>query len=214
MDPPKQAYFEPQTLSVEEARTLIQSARGDRLEALCVLALTTGMRQGELLGLHWTDIDLEEGCLHVKTALRSGGSIKQPKSEKHRRSIMLTPIGIEALRRHQSKQNEERLQAGPAWIDRRLVFTNTIGNHVDVHNLRKRAYPGLLNRAGLRHVRFHDLRHSTATLLLSLGIHPKIVQEILGHTNISVTMDIYSHAMPTLQKDAMESLNELLVASD
>ncbi len=94
VDPPKQAYFEQKPLSADESKTLLKAARGDRLEALYVLALTTGMRQGELLGLHWNDIDLEESYLYVRTALKSGGSLKQPKSDRHRRSIILTPIGI------------------------------------------------------------------------------------------------------------------------
>ena len=212
VDPPKQAYFEQKPLSAEESKELLKAARGDRLEALYVLALTTGMRQGELLGLHWNDIDLDRGYISVRTTLKSGGSLKRPKSDSHRRSIVLTRLGIEALLQHRIRQEEEMAQAYGAWQDTGFVFTNTIGNHVDVHNLRKRAYPQILMKANLRYVRFHDLRHSTATLLLSLGIHPKIVQELLGHTNISITMDIYSHAMPTLQQDAMESLNQLLAS--
>lgn len=211
VDPPKNAYYDAQPLTADEAKQLLAASRGERFEALYVIALTTGMRQGELLGLHWSEIDLDQGLLYVRKALKRGGFVKDPKSSKHRRAIILTPIGIDALRKHRVQQNEERLQVGPAWNDVGLVFANKIGSIVDTDNLRHRDFPRLLKKADLRRVRFHDLRHSTATLLLSLGIHPKIVQEILGHSNISVTMDVYSHALPTLQRDAMESLNKLLV---
>ncbi len=118
---------------------------------------------------------------------------------------------MDALRRHRARQLQERLQLGPAWQDELdLVFTNAIGGPIEKQNLVRRSFLPLLERAGLPRVRFHDLRHSAATLLPAGGIHPRVVQERLGHSTISVTMDIYSHVMPTLQREAAEHLDRAL----
>ena len=117
---------------------------------------------------------------------------------------------MDALGRHRRTQWDERMTAGPAWAGLELVFTNAVGGHIDANNLRHRSFPGLLQRAGLPRIRFHDLRYSTATLLLSLGANPKVVQEVLGHSPIAVTMDVYAHVLPTMQREAMADLNRLL----
>lgn len=210
VDPPRKSHTEMQTLNPEQAKQLLDSARDDRLEALYVLALTTGMRQGEMLALHWRDVDLNELVLQVRWTLERNRVLGEPKTKKARRQITLTPLAAEALRRHKVRQYEERLAAGRDWIDLDLVFTNQVGSYVDADNLRHRSFPRLLEEAGLPAMRFHDLRHSAATLLLSLGTHPKIVQEILGHSQISVTMDTYSHILPGLQEEAAAKLNALL----
>lgn len=208
--PPRKMHHEMRPLTPAQSRQLLDAARGDRLEALYVLALTTGMRQGELLGLHWRDIDLEQGKLQVRGNLRRTMEIAETKRKKSRRQISLTSLGVEALTRQGSRQAEERLALGGTWTDRDLVFTNSIGGYVDANNLRHRAFPKLLERAALPRIRFHDLRHSAATLLLILGVHPKVVQELLGHSQISVTLDTYSHILPDMQKDAMTELDALL----
>ncbi len=132
------------------------------------------------------------------------------KTEKSRRSIVLTSKAIEVLKKHRLKQVEARLKAGDAWEDHDYVFCTSIGTHLTPGHNGLVQLKKLLEKAGLPEVRFHDLRHSTATLLLSEGVHPKIVQEILGHSEISMTMDTYSHVLPTMQRDAMSRLENLL----
>ena len=189
VDPPRKTHYEIQPLTAEQSRRLLKAARGDRLEALYVLALTTGMRQGELFGLPWREVDMDQSKLHVRRNLRRTLDVAEPKSATGRRQITLTKLAVDVLRRHRIRQNEERLALGPGWTDIRLVFTNVAGGYLNSNNLRNRGFPKLLERSGLPRMRFHDLRHSTATLLLSLGIHPKVVQELLGHSQISVTLD-------------------------
>ena len=137
---------------------------------------------------------------------------KQPKTPKSRRRINLPVMAVEALRKHRILQLKERMEAGSAWVESGFTFTNTIGNHVDADNLRLRSFSPLLERAGLPTIRFHDLRHTSATLLLSLGTNPKVVQELLGHSGIAVTMDVYSHVLPTMQQEAMSDMDKLLSA--
>ena len=182
----------------------------DRLEALYALALTTGMRQGELLALNWRDVDMDLGKIQVRGNLQSTGGAAEPKTSSGRRQITLTSLALEALKRHRIRQNEERLAIGPAWTDLGLIFTNTVGGYLDVNNLRHRAFPRLLEISGAPRIRFHDLRHSTATLLLSQGVHPKVVQELLEHSQISVTLNTYSHVLPDMQREAMAEMDALL----
>lgn len=212
--PPKVPTRELRVLGPEDARRLLAAAAGDPFEALYVLALTAGLRQGELLGLKWADVDLDAGRLQVRRTLqrvRFGGWIEaEPKSRTSRRSVVLTPLAVEALRRHRARQLAQRLQAGQAWEDHDLVFTNALGRPIEPQNLLRRSYWPLLERAGLPRMRFHDLRHSAATLLLAQGVHPKVVQEMLGHASISLTLDTYSHVLPNLQVEAAERMQQLL----
>ncbi|MEO8458274.1 MAG: site-specific integrase [Chloroflexota bacterium] len=204
---------EMRVLSPSEARVLLEAAQGDRLEALYVLALSTGARQGEILGLRWRDIDLDNGAMNVSRTLhhmRGGFIFTEPKSGHSKRQVELTDTAIVALRRHRINQAEERLRAGPARDDQDLVFPTKTGNPMDASNLlRERFYP-LLERAGLPKIRFHDLRHTAATLLLGRGMHAKIVSEMLGHSNIGITMDLYSHVTPTMQKEAARVMDAIL----
>ena len=201
-------------LSGEQAQKFLEVAKDDPLEALYVLALTTGMRQGELLALKWEDIDFVHGTLQVRRTIarvaHKGFTISEPKTPKSRRSIQLAQMAIDALKRHRIRQRELRLLAGPAWSDQRWVFCNGVGNPIEATNMLRRSFRPLLTKAGLPIIRFHDLRHSVATLLLTAGIHPKIVQELLGHSQISLTLDTYSHVLPSLQEDAVNRLNVLL----
>jgi integrase len=180
------------------------------------LAVTTGMRQSELLGLTWSDVDLDAGTVHVRRQLiwtpGRGPSFSEPKTAKGRRVIRLPHIAAEALRAHRRQQLEERLALGAAWEDHDLVFPNEVGRPVERNNLVKRSFLPLLAKAGLPRIRFHDLRHTAATLLLSLGEHPKVVQERLGHSTISVTLDVYSHVLPDLQRQAASKLDGLFGA--
>jgi integrase len=217
VDPPKVHRAEMRALNAEEARRLLAAAEGDPLEALYVLALTTGMRQGELLGLHWGDIDLEAGALQVRRTIgrvRGQGFVEsEPKSASGRRHIALAPSAAGALRRHWDRQFAERLGGEAVPGSGSLVFCNGLGKPIEPQNLLYRSFRKLLQRAGLPPMRFHDLRHSAATLLLSMGTHPKVVQELLGHSQISLTLDTYSHVLPGLQGEAVGKLDALLAHS-
>jgi integrase len=214
VSPPRRKRFETHSLNAEQVQQLLTAAQGHKQEALFVLALATGMRRGEILGLKWQDISFATSMLQVRRTLNyvpyRGFIEAEPKTEKSRRSIILPPFALETLKQHYNRQQEAKLKAGNAWQDRDLVFCNSIGTPLDPKSQVRVQLNALLQKAGLPHIRFHDLRHSTATMLLSMGIHPKVVQELLGHNQISMTMDIYSHVMPTLQQDAMNKLNQAL----
>jgi Site-specific recombinase XerD len=198
----------------EQTRLLLTAAKGDELEALYVLALTTGMRRGELLALKWEDIDFKQELLQVKRTIahipHQGFVTAEPKTVKSRRSISLTTLAIEALKQHRIKQTEQRLKAGHAWTDQNWIFCKPDGTPIEPSTMLRYSFYPLLLKAGVPKIRFHDLRHSTATLLLSQGVHPKVVQELLGHSQISMTLDTYSHVLPSLQKEATSQLNTLL----
>jgi integrase len=214
VDPPRVPKKEMAVLNVEQALQFLAAAKGDPLEALYALALTSGLREGELIGIQWHDLDLVGGKLQVRRTVayvpKKGLTISEPKTAKSRRSVHLTALAIEALKRHRVRQNEVRLAAGSAWAGGDWVFCNSVGNPLNGSNLLQRSFRPLLARAGLPAIRFHDLRHSSATLLLSLGVHPKIVSEILGHSQVSLTLDTYSHVLPSLQEEAFSRLNTLL----
>lgn len=204
------------TLSIEESKKLLRAAKGNRFEALYYLALSTGMRQGELLGLRWRDIDLNERRLVVKHALvvsAEGGMLADPKTPGSRRRIELTNQAVEVLKRHKAMQAEERLSRGEVWEDHGLVFPNEIGKPVFPGHLIRRSFKPLLKKAKLPNIRFHDLRHSCATHLLSKNIHPKIVSEMLGHSSIKITLDTYSHVLPDMQKPVVETMERIYGSS-
>jgi integrase len=204
---PRSTKYEVQTLTNEQAHVFLQAVRGQQLEALLTLALTTGMRHGEMLGLRWSDINFEGRSLQVRrTVSRIGGHgyvEAEPKTPNSRRKITLPQFVIDVLKQHRTHQLETRLSVGDAWQDRDLVFCNTRGGFLDSgRNLKK--FQALLAEVGLPQMRLHDLRHSAATLLLGMGVHPKVVQELLGHSHIGLTMDTYSHVLPGMQQDAMD----------
>ncbi len=210
---PRASRREMMALDPEQARSLMNAAAGERLEALYVLALTTSMRQGELLALRWPDVDLDRGALQVRGSLQrlpDGLTIVEPKTANSRRQVALTRAAVEVLRRHRVEQNEERLKLGGAWEDNGLVFANEVGRPIEVRNLMRRSFLPLLKGSSLPVIRFHDLRHTAATLLLGEGVHPKVVAEMLGHSRISTTLDLYSHVTPTMQRQAAEALDAVL----
>jgi integrase len=203
--PPARQRHEFDTFTAEQARSFLKAVRGDRLEALYVLAITTGMRQGELLGLRWEDVDVERRRLRL---------VRQLKTRQARRAVVLSELAVTALVDHRDRQAAERELQGARWEEQGLVFTNTVGGPLDPHNLRERSFFPLLARAGLSRIRFHDLRHSCATLLLSEGVHPKIVSDLLGHSQIGITLDLYSHVTATMQAVAAEAMGRLLGGRD
>jgi integrase len=211
--PPRPAPKEMHALSANETRRLLEAAGGDRLEALYVLAVHTGMRQGELLALRWQDVDLENAVVSVRRTLtRSGGKVAfgEPKTNKSRRTIRITVQAVEALRSHLERQLADIEILGDRYQDQGLVFTTDTGAPINPSNLRQRSFTPLLKRAGLSHMRFHDLRHTCATLLLSRGVHPKFVQELLGHATIAVTLDTYSHVMPSMGDATARAMEDAL----
>jgi integrase len=213
VSPPRRAHFEIQPLSMEQSQQLLAAAKGHPLEALFALALTTGMRRGEILALKWQDINFSQHTLQIRRIFtrRPGNRYieTEPKTEKSRRSILLAPLVVELLKQHKAHQLEAKLKAGETWQERDLVFCTSLGTPMNPSKVVDR-FKTLLKQAELPAIRFHDLRHSAATILLSMGTHPKVVQEMLGHNQISMTMDIYSHVLPTMQKDAVSKLNDAL----
>ncbi|MEE8507034.1 MAG: site-specific integrase [Kiloniellales bacterium] len=173
-----------------------------------------GLRKGEVLGLKWTDVDLDKRTLTVRASLqRIGGALVlvEPKSRQSRRTVALPQTVIDAVRLHRARQLQERLLAGSRWQDHGLVFSTTIGTPMDTRNL-TRHFRKALRNAGLPLQRFHDLRHSCASLLLAQGVHPRVVMEILGHSQISLTMNTYSHVIDKLQHDAAAQIDAVLGA--
>jgi integrase len=200
-------------LDQEEARRLLKAARGDRLETLYVVALNTGMRQGELLALKWEDVDLERGVLRVRRTLsrrENAYILGEPKTKKSRRTIRLTAGAVRALRDHLSRQLEEMERMGSLYQPGGLVHATTTGTIINPSNLRNRSFKPLLKRAKLRPIRFHDLRHTCATLLLSSNVNAKIVSEMLGHASIAITLDTYSHLLPDMQESAVRAMEGAL----
>ncbi len=212
--PPRDHHKEMQTLDVDQARQLLDAARGDRFEALYVLALTAGLRQGELLALRWQDVDLGDRSLRVVGTLyrSSNGTLEigPPKTAGSRRQVTLGGLAVDALARHKDNQTAQRLLCGAAWEDHGLVFTNELGQPMEATNLRRRFFQPLLKRAGLPAIRFHDLRHTAATLLLGEDVNPKIVSERLGHSRVGITLDLYSHVTPTMQRKAADAVDTVL----
>lgn len=195
---PRPVKKEVTPLSQDQARSLLSAARGDRLETLYTVALHCGLRQGELLGLKWEDVDLTAGKLSVRRTLsdtrEDGFRFEAPKSGKGR-SVKLSQRATEALRSHRKRQLEERTPE-PEERFKGLVFTTSNGTPYTCTNLLAQRFRPLLKRAGLpAATRFHDLRHTCATMLLKMGQHPKYVQELLGHASIGITLDTYSHVI-------------------
>lgn len=213
---PRPAHHEIATLSSAHVRAVLEAAKGDRFEALYVLAVTTGMRQGELLALRWQDVGLDAGTAQVRATMQrtatNGLSRSEPKTSGSRRQVSLTRAAVAALQRHKTAQAAERLRMGAAWEHNDLVFPNECGRPVSASNMLRRSFFPLLKRAGVPRVRFHDLRHTAATLMLGESIHPKVVAEMLGHSRISTTLDLYSHVTPTMQRQATEALDAVLKA--
>lgn len=215
--PPRATKKDIRPLTPSEVRRMLREVREDRYEALYVVAVTTGLRQGELLGLGWDDIDLDGSVLQVRHTLQAPGfpkgapaTLTAPKTPRSRRSVRLTALAVDALRQHRERQDAERTAAGDTWEDRGLVFPNIHGGPMDYTNLVARSFKPLLKKAGLPPIRFHDLRHTCATLLLSKGVHPKVVADVLGHASVTITLDTYSHVMPGLGDAAAGAMDDVL----
>ncbi len=212
VDPPRSRRSEVRPLTPDQARLFLEAVRGDRLEALYVVAVALGLRQGEVLGVRWEDVDLEAGNLRVRHALqRVGGKLQlvEPKTERSRRTVDLPAPAIDALRAHRDRQAFERSFAADRWQEWGLVFTGPKGTPLDGTAVTKRLQR-ILAASGLPRQRFHDLRHCCASLLLAQNVPARVVMEILGHSQITLTMNTYSHVMPTAQREAAALMARIL----
>jgi integrase len=213
VDPPRIAHKDVRVLSPEETARLLSTVRGDQFESLVVLAVSTGVRLGEALGVKWADIDLDRRQMRIDKSLQripgQGYVLSETKTRRSRRTIILPVVAAEALRRRLAEQRDQRRASGPGWHHDGLVFTTSTGRPVDARNV-QRSFRRLLRKAKLPRMRFHDLRHSCASLLLTQGVAPRVVMETLGHSRISVTMDTYTHVMPALQREAADAIDRSL----
>jgi integrase len=207
---PKKKEISP--LSSEQGKAFLEAVRGNRFEAAFVVALHCGLREGEILGLKWSDVDMDAGTLQVRRTLSEAlaGHLFEPPKNGKGRSVKLTARAVEALRDHLTRQIEEIESLGDRYRDQGLVFPSQVGTPMNAKNLTARSFKPLLKKAGLPDIRFHDLRHTFATLMLQNGEHPKVLQEMLGHATIAITMDTYSHVLPNMQRDAVARLGTLL----
>jgi integrase len=213
--PPREQEKHYTFLTPDQAADLMKMASGTRFECFIILAITTGMRRGELMALRWADIDLEAKSLHVRHNVaympiegKFGFLEGEPKTASGKRTIALPSIALEALHRHRARQLEERLQAEAQWVDSDLVFCSRTGNFLTPWTLNQ-GLQALLAKAKLPPMRLHDLRHSAATILLSIGTPIKVVQEILGHSSVQITLSVYGHVLPGMQREAMNQLDAL-----
>lgn len=207
---PKADKQEMQVWNEEEVTHFLKVAKEDPNYILFSLALQTGMRQGEILGLRWKDIDIENKTLTIKQVLSHDGKelLSGAKTNAGNRAISLSDSIISDLKKHRSKILQEKLVQGKYYIDNDLVNCTSLGTPLNPSNVR-RTFNRLIKKADISQIRFHDLRHTHATLLLSKGVHVKVISERLGHSNIKITLETYSHVLPTMQQEAANKLNEL-----
>jgi integrase len=216
---PKQRRNEMNALSPEMARKFLEACASDKWGVLFQLALATGMRPEEYLGLKWSDVDLEQSRVTVQRTLcwkRKGGGyyFGEPKTSLSRRSIPLPSRLRDGLNEHKKRQKEERLKAGPGYQTLDLVFATSQGTPLMPRNLQRRHFKPILVRAKLPEtIRLYDLRHSCATLLLAAQENPKVVSERLGHASITLTLDTYSHVLPSMQQAATDKLEQMLFSA-
>ena len=225
---PKQEKKEMRVLTVKEQNKFMEVLSSDKMGIIFKLDLASGMRRGELLGLNWKDIDLKDGVIRVTRSLsrtkvnfdkeskenKTAIMFQKPKTKKGERSIPLFSSIVSDLKEHKAAEKDKFKDLG--WDDIKikqhfkdgLVFTNELGGHIEPRNLTRKFY-GLIKAAGIPNANLHSLRHSYATRLLEMGVSPKVVQEILGHSTITLTLDTYSHVMPELKRDAVDKLSSL-----
>jgi integrase len=209
-DPPKATGGRPESITwtADQLRTFLEATRGSRYWVAYLLLATTGLRRGEALGLRWQDLDLDAGRASIRQtviAIRHTVLISTPKTASGRRTVTLDTGTVAALREHRARQAAERLLMGAGWTDNDLVFCHPDGTMVHPERF-SRGFLEAVERIGLPRIRLHDLRHGWATLALQKGIHPKVVQERLGHANIAITLDTYSHVTAGLHEEAAEDV--------
>jgi integrase len=201
------APFEP-----EEVNAILEAAAEDRLGTFYTVALAVGLRPSEALGLRWTDVDLSDGLLRVQRVLERRGkewTFKEPKSRTSRRTIPLPRVCVEQLTAHRHRQLFER-RGADGWVENDLVFCTPVGAPLDRTEV-SRHFSKLQEQAGVAHHRLYDCRHTAASFLLAQGVAPRVVMEVLGHSSFALTMDTYTHVLPTLMRDAAEAMDRALI---
>jgi integrase len=211
---PRRDFHEINPWSAEEVAKFSAAAASHRLSALFAVAYSVGLRRGELLGLRWADVDLEGQVLRVRQTLQRLGAdrglvVGPPKSVRSRRTVPLPAVAVRALQQHRTRQASE-LAGLPEPVNAAgLVFTTAIGTPIEPSNLR-RDFNELIEKAGVRRIRFHDLRHTCATLLFAQGVAPRVVMDVLGHSTLGITMDLYAHVTPSALIDAASAMDAAL----
>jgi integrase len=212
VDPPRVPRHEISPLTPEQATRLIETSADDRHRALWITALGTGLRQGELLGLRWEDVDLDAGRLRVRHSLANVDgalTLLEPKTDRSRRTVLLADAVVTALRAHRTRQRMERLVSGSRWTDSGHVFTTLYGTPYHAATI-TRAFKAALTRAGLPTCRFHDLRHAAATFLLAQGMTLEDVKNLLGHSSITLTSNTYGHVLELRQRQVAAAMDAVL----
>ncbi len=211
---PKPLQREIVAMSEDDVQAFLEAAQDDRLRPYYVLALTTGARPSELLGLRWKRLDLDGAAIRIERALvtdSNGWNLRTPKTKQGRRVIPIPEEAVDALRAHRARQGEDRLRAGEAWQDHGIVFTTEIGTPLSLANIRNRSFNRIVKRADLNpKLTPYSTRHTAATLLLKRGVNPKVVAERLGHASVTITLDTYAHVLPGMQEDATEVLADAI----
>jgi len=215
VQPPRVQRVTMSTLSSEEATRFLDAARETDYYVYLATLLYTGLRRGELLALRWRNLDLDSGTLTVvETAYKLGNGeyrIKEPKTPQSRRNVTLPISLVELFKVYRADQELLRIQLGISLNADDFVFIRPDGSPINPNAITL-AFRRIIKRAGLRRIRLHDLRHTHATLMLKAGVHPKVVSERLGHANIGITLDIYSHVLPGLQEAAAEKFDKIFEA--
>ena len=211
--PPAVTREEVKPWSPQEASDFLRASVGHRLYAVFAVGVALGLRRGELLALRWSDVDLDDGLVHVRQnvqrLLEIGLVYGSPKTSRSRRTVPLPARSIKVLRAHRARQAAEALALGARWPETGLVFTSTVGTVIEPRNL-SRLFDDLIAAAGVRRIRFHDLRHTCASLLLAQGVPARVVMDVLGHSQMAITMDLYSHVMPTALREAADAIDRAL----
>lgn len=204
--------YEPRILTIEEANLLMEKARERDMEAIIALAVVTAMRVGEILGLRWSDFDTDMKVLQISRTLgyygRRGFIEGKPKTDSGKRRIILPQFLTRLLKLHHAGQAEKRLRAGASWVDPDIVFNDNGGNFLKYPTF-LRHFHRLLKDVGLPHMHFHDLRHSAAVMLLSMGVSPLVVQELLGHSDIKMTLGVYGHVIPSMRQGGIDAMEDI-----
>lgn len=213
LPPPRVARREMRTLPRDEVRRLLFSSAGSRWHALWAVLVTTGLRLGEASALRWSDLDLRKGTATIQRSVQRqtgvGMVFVEPKTEGSRRTVQLPPGAVATLKEHRPLVLQERLAAGGLWNDLDLIFPSPLGGPIDPARVNESLHTAL-HKANLPRLRVHDLPHTAATLLLEGGTHPKVVQDLLGHSTIAMTLDLYSHVTPRLQQEAVSKMQGLV----
>lgn len=206
IDPPRVPKAPVRYYDVDQAKSFLEAIKGDRYEALYAVAIGTGMRQGELFALQWPNVDLRAGTISIQFTLQDTGQgplRRELKTKNSSRMVALPEFALEALRKHRKTTLSDGSSSD--W-----VFSDQLGGPLRKSNFIRREFKQAIRRSGLPELHFHGLRHTAATLLLSQGVNAKVVQEMLGHSTVSMTLDTYSHVTPSLQRSAANALNELM----